>query len=686
MRKISLIIPLLFLFIFTANSQNYKFGKVSKEEVLQKEHPIKKNANAAILYRNQKVFYDLDQHDGFTLVTEIHERIKIYNKEGFDWATKKIRKYIGKSDHEEVSQLKGYTYNIIDGKLEEEKLRNDEIFEEESSKYWEYTKFTMPAVAEGSVIEYTYQVRSPFLQAIGKTPLQFSIPLDKLELKLEIPEYLYFSRYQNLKSPLPFKIKEEKKRARFSFSGLKRGTSMNGRVVNHSNTNSVIEYLMNVYKVDMEDVPALKVESHVDNLNTYAAFLDWELQYTKFPNSTVKNYSETWEGVTKSIYSDIGIENELNRDNFYNDELDEIIAGLSDPMMKAEKIFNYVKQTVKWNDYLGFFPDNGTKKAFKEGSGNTGDINLLLISMLKYANLKAYPILLSTPSNGVPLFPTRDGFNYIIAGLEIDGNIVLLDATDPMTGIGELPKRARNWQGRLIKEKGESAWVNLMPNYLSENSIKMNYKFDGSKIVGWNRNDYSRLFAKDFRTEHGDSEVKNNIEKRIQGISGIEISDYKAENKNKLGSEITESFEFELSSAAESIGDKIYFQPLLFEALSENPFKSEERIYPVFFDFPEIKSYTINIMIPDGYKIVSLPESLALRLGEDDGEFKFIINGNGNVIRLISNVTLKKTAYLAEEYKFLKKFYANIIKKHSEAIVLEKIKQDGNIERTESGR
>ncbi|MGA8853368.1 MAG: transglutaminase, partial [Christiangramia sp.] len=423
-----------------------------------------------------------------------------------------------------------------------------------------------------------------------------------------------------------------------------------------------------------------------DNLNTYAAFLDWELQYTKFPNSTVKNYSETWEGVTKSIYSDIGIENELNRDNFYNDELDEIIAGLSDPMMKAEKIFNYVKQTVKWNDYLGFFPDNGTKKAFKEGSGNTGDINLLLISMLKYANLKAYPILLSTPSNGVPLFPTRDGFNYIIAGLEIDGNIVLLDATDPMTGIGELPKRARNWQGRLIKEKGESAWVNLMPNYLSENSIKMNYKFDGSKIVGWNRNDYSRLFAKDFRTEHGDSEVKNNIEKRIQGISGIEISDYKAENKNKLGSEITESFEFELSSAAESIGDKIYFQPLLFEALSENPFKSEERIYPVFFDFPEIKSYTINIMIPDGYKIVSLPESLALRLGEDDGEFKFIINGNGNVIRLISNVTLKKTAYLAEEYKFLKKFYANIIKKHSEAIVLEKIKQDGNIERTESGR
>ncbi|MGA8855395.1 MAG: DUF3857 domain-containing protein, partial [Christiangramia sp.] len=192
MRKISLIIPLLFLFIFTANSQNYKFGKVSKEEVLQKEHPIKKNANAAILYRNQKVFYDLDQHDGFTLVTEIHERIKIYNKEGFDWATKKIRKYIGKSDHEEVSQLKGYTYNIIDGKLEEEKLRNDEIFEEESSKYWEYTKFTMPAVAEGSVIEYTYQVRSPFLQAIGKTPLQFSIPLDKLELKLEIPEYLYF--------------------------------------------------------------------------------------------------------------------------------------------------------------------------------------------------------------------------------------------------------------------------------------------------------------------------------------------------------------------------------------------------------------------------------------------------------------------------------------------------------------
>ena len=306
--------------------------------------------------------------------------------------------------------------------------------------------------------------------------------------------------------------------------------------------------------------------------------------------------------------------------------------------------------------------------------------------MLKYANLEANPVLVSTPSNGVPLFPTRDGFNYIVAGVMLEGSLFLMDATDPSAGIGEIPKRARNWQGRLIKEGGDSEWINLMPNYVSENSLRMNIKFEGSTAIGRNYRNYNGLSAKKFREDHSEQEKNNGIDERLGFVPNIEISEYEIENKGKLGAEIVEKFEFKIPSAADIIGDKIYLKPLLYEGIQENPYKDEKRSYPLFFDFPEVKKYVVNIMLPDGYKVVSLPESAIFKLGEDDGEFKFIVTASGNIIRLSSHLMIKKTGYLPQEYDFLKKFYTNIIKKHGEAIVLEKTIEDGNSERAESGR
>ena len=62
----------------------------------------------------------------------------------------------------------------------------------------------------------------------------------------------------------------------------------------------------------------------------------------------------------------------------------------------------------------------------KKGVGNSGDINLNLINMLNYAGLIANPILVSTKSHGIPLFPTLEGFNYVIAGVELNGSLYLL--------------------------------------------------------------------------------------------------------------------------------------------------------------------------------------------------------------------------------------------------------------------
>lgn len=661
--KIKLLIA-FFLVGGIAAAQNFKFGKVSEEEVMEKVHPNDSTADAAVLYKYERVYYDYVAGSGFKLVTEVEERIKIYNKDGFDWATKEIRTYENGGKREDVSRIKGTTYNMVDGKLEEVDLDKDQVITENSSRFYGKTKFTMPAVKEGSVIEYKYNIYSPFIANINDTNLQLSIPINKIYVSVKIPEFLIFGKYFNTRSPLNIPIVEG---------------SDSYRLQN-------MDYLQSTYVIDQENIPALKEEPHVDYIKNYAANIKWELQIVKIPNQPLENLSSTWEGVVKTIYNDHGVSKEVNKTGFFEEELDPLLASLTKPKDKARAIFEFVKLKMQWNDYIGYNSDLGTKKAYKEGKGNTADINLLLTAMLKYAGLKSHPVLLSTPANGIPLFPTRSGFNYVVSSVELSDGIYLLDATDRSASMGELPKRARNWQGRLIREDGSSGWIDLNPKYRSSRVSRFNIMLEGDQIVGKHFLTLDGLHAKNFRSSHAGEKTEELIASLSEQHPDCEISEYKIQNIEKLGASVKENYEFTTYAGKEQIGDKIYMKPLMFETMMENPFKADERTYPIFFDFPSENKKLINIMVPEGYEVISLPESQIVKLKENAGEFKYLVSSNENFIRIESNLSLNQTVFNSTEYDYLKKFYNNIIEKQNETIVLGKISDNGTEERAESGR
>lgn len=653
-------------------AQNFKFGKVSKEELKEKVHPTNKEADAAVLYRSQRTYYDFNEGVGFTLITEVHERIKIYTKDGFEWATKEISYSRNDDVAEKVSNVKGYTYNLVEGKVVDEKLRNNGIFEEEASNYRMKTKFTMPAINEGSVIEYSYTLRSPFITTIDVTPLQYTIPINKLDLQIEIPEFFGFKYHFNPRSSLYFSVKTNSKTFRYSTNSTVRKYERAG--VSHSNKTSKLEFVQNVYSIEEEGIPALKAEDYIDYLNNYAAFVTWELQFTKFPNSKIENYSSTWEGVAKSIYDDAGLRGELNRTGFFEEDIDALLVGIVDAPSKAQAIFNFVRNKVKWNDYLGFVTENGVKKAYKEGQGNVGDINILLTSMLNYAGLQADPVLVSTRNNGIPLFPTRNGYNYIVSGFHFNGGIILLDATDSNVGFGDLPYRARNWQGRIIRKDGSSDWVSLMPNYKSQSIRTVNFKFNEDlSLTGKCSKLYSGLEAKSYRDNYTPLNMDEYVKVLEKNKGNILINDVSKENEKLIGEEIKESYSFELKDAVEKISDKIYLKPLLFTAMSENPFKSEEREYPIFFNHPKVETNTINLMIPMGYEVEHVPESGITNFKNGALVYKYVIIQNGNFLRIESVLEMKDIVFSPVDYQNLKDFYSLMVEKQTEAIVLKKI-------------
>ncbi len=668
-------ILLLFLFcIATIKAQDYKYGKVSKAEVTESEHPINPEANAAILFKSSKTYYDYVSNKGFVLTTDVLERIKIYNKDGFDWATKEISLYTSGNDEEKVIGIKGETYNIENGKLVSLKLEKDGIFEEKENKYRNKKKITMPGIKEGSVIEYKYTITSPFVSSIDKIQLQYSIPLNKLEVTVKVPEYFIFKKHFNPKSTLQFLIKESSKNVTYNKSQIVRESDSRGWVTNSRSKNSKLVYKENIFSIEKEDIPALKKEEYVDYLKNYAASLNWELLYTKFPSGVVENYSENWDDVIKKIYNNNEFGRELKDTKYFAEDLDQLLSSIHVTKDKINSIFQFVKSKVKWNDYIGYYTDNGVRDAYKEGSGNLADINLMLTSMLKYAGLDANPVLLSTKNNGIPIFPTRSGFNYVVASVELNDEIILLDASDKYNIPGMLPDYARNWLGRLVKEDGTSEWVDLMSKMTSEYKTILKIEVeDDLHINGKVTNILDGYFAKDFRDNFISLNEEDHIRKLEEEKGDIVISSLETKNANTLDQSIRESYDFKLNNGIEKIGNNIYMKPLFFLTQESNPFKSDERIYPIYFNYPSIVSNTVYVKIPETYEIESVPENEMITINNDGAVFKLMVAASGSYLKIDSELQLNTVLYLPEEYDALKNFYSRMVQKNSETIVLKRI-------------
>ncbi len=664
-----LIVPILCTITLSVQSQEVKFGRISKTELSEKFNEKDSSAVATYLYKSQKSYFEYEQSLGFKLITDVHERIKIYAKDGFKYATKKVNLYKNRTDIEKISSLKAITFNLAGNSIEETKLKKDGEFDTELSEFYDQKSFTMPKVREGSVIEYKYRITSPFLSNVDEFVLQHDIPIKHLVASMETPEYLNYRI--NIKGFLPVRPKKESKPGAIRLKSKSRSNVTTAARTNFSS--ETINYKKYVDFYELLDVPALADEPFVNNMDNYRSAVKYELSSTQFPNSIMKNYSNTWKGVVKTIYQNTNFGIELNKEGYYEKDLEGSISGVDDAMKKVSLIYDFVRSRVKWNGHYGKYTNDGVRKAYNEKVGNVAEINLMLTSMLRYAGLKANPVLISTRDNGIPLFPTREGYNYVIAGIEYDGDIILLDATSRYSSINVLPIRTLNWEGRLIMENGDSKTISMTPKVKSQDMVMMEVKLnDDGSIKGKMRQQYKSHNAFLFRTKYNKGTEEAFLEQEEKDNFDVEISNYELKNINDLNKPIVQSYDFAKEDVLEVISSKIYFPPLFHLAENENPFKLENREYPVDFGFPWKDKYIVNTIIPEGYHVVSLPESKIISLPDNLGIFKYTIKSNETTINLKAELVFNVATIPAQYYQTLKEFYRQLVEKETEKVVLSK--------------
>ena len=301
------------------------------------------------------------------------------------------------------------------------------------------------------------------------------------------------------------------------------------------------------------------------------------------------------------------------------------------------------------------------------------DINLLLITMLRSQGINANPVLVSTRSNGIPLYPTRNGFNYVVCMVQNGQNYILLDASEPYSMVNVLPEKELNWRGRLVMGDGTSDWVSLRPNSQARETTSLNVQFnDDFSVKGKVRQSMTSNIALRYRKKYALMSQDDHIKSIESGKGAIEVSEINFENASDITEPVKLSYNYELSDAIDDIGGKVYFSPMLFMATKENPFKLDERNYPIDFTMPILDKYVVNVEMPEGYKVEALPKSEIIDFKEGAAKFSYIAKENGKYLQFVINFDLKTSLIDPVDYGVFKQFFEKMIEKQAEQVVLTK--------------
>ncbi len=667
------------LFTFITLTVNYaqgekiNYGTIEEADLTMTSYPLDSSAAAVILYDKGSTDLDYDKGLGeFQYIFERHLRIKILDKAGLKWADFAFNLYESGRSREKISKFNGTVYTLKDGKVEETSVNSDDLLSERISENNVQKKIAFPKVQVGSIIELKYSKYSPFYSSLVDWQFQYEIPVRYSEYQIYHPEWFtYKTKFKGYDLQYLTALDLPTENSSVTFNRRIEGDATYG-------ASSRLDYKRMRAGWVAKEMPAFVKEAYISTVDNFLVSVDFELAATNLPGANWTSYSKTWEELGSTMMESLyfGKQMTKGKTKFVADEVKSAIAGKTKPIEKISAIYTHLKSKMAWNDYQNTFATSSLKEAYKKGKGNTADINLTLLGMLRHAGFTADPVLLSTKGNGFlnPLFPTLRQFNYVIVRVEVEpGKYMLLDATNKDLPMNLLPTKCINDQGLLVRSEGIK-WINLKPtgkyNLTRAFDLSLNEEMEWEGSMKVRCKDYAAYNMREtYVAEDNEAAYIASIESDNEGLS---IEDSKIEGMNDITKGVKESYKVNFSNQVMDGGDLLYFNPMLTFASDENPFKLKERTYPVDYPYPQSKVYSIQYTIPEGYVVDEMPEAKQIALPDKGGQFSYSVKIQGDKIMVLSQFKIHKNLFLPEEYQALKEFYNIIINKHSEQVVLKK--------------
>lgn len=358
-----------------------------------------------------------------------------------------------------------------------------------------------------------------------------------------------------------------------------------------------------------------------------------------------------------------------------------IIKGLSSDKEKAQAIYNWVQDNIKYVAFEegldGFVPRKAADVCSKR-FGDCKDMASLLTAMLNLAGVKAYFTWIGTRSipytySEVPL-PITD--NHMICAANINNEWIFLDATDPNCRFG-FPTSGIQGKQALISITDKKYELITVPIVPAEKNIITDSTFleiDNNTLLGSSKVDYDGYFGSDVYNSliynKGDDERVYARRRLAKGSNKFIMKDYAITLSDTLKRIANISGTFEIKDYVKSVGDEMYINLNLEKLFYTTVIDTVKRKVPIENEY----LYTINqihaLTVPAKYVIDYCPDNFSV----ENSMISFSINYKrlpGKVLAT-QKLVIKKLLFNPEEFKELNAAILQISKAYKEQLVLKK--------------
>jgi len=501
---------------------------------------------------------------------------------------------------------------------------------------------SMPEVMEGSIIEYKATIKRHKLIDEDKFTVNYSLqesdPIIKAGFSLVVPK----DRGINIKT-----INDKYNIFNAQMEPFVEAIGEN-----------------NVYRWDFSDIPQILPESNmvpyswvnpiflVSNFDSWQQIYDW------------------WWDLAKD---------KMVADNHIKQKVKELIKDKTHDSEKAEAIAHFCSEKIRYvaveYGQAGYEPHQA-QEIYQNKYGDCKDQVILLITMLKEAGIKAYPVLIGTKK--LPELPKDFPillFNHAIAAVElIDGTYTFIDPTAQTCSFGDLPGGDQDRTVMLFKDK--EFILMKTPQFQSDkNSIykELNIKINHDESIVASRKVISSGFfdqGQRYWLKYTPPQlIEEFLQESIQDISiAAQLEDYKIVNLEKLGKPVELKYNFKGAHYLTKSGPARILP--LFSHIDTSLVAKNERRYPLDLSLPYKKEIIFSVEIPQKYKIKYVPENTQF-----DNEWLYFTNCyevKGQKLYFSQTKVNKTSIVNTEQYSEFKNSLEALAKKVDQRVILEK--------------
>lgn len=367
---------------------------------------------------------------------------------------------------------------------------------------------------------------------------------------------------------------------------------------------------------EAHNVPPVNYYGDAPPSSYFLTHVIFYIQKVKTAQGITEPYLGTPKELAKHYYSNIA-DVDVAGGKEVKAVTDSLIKDIKLPVDKAKAIYKFVQQSVRYiafEEGMGGFIPRNPELVCSRRYGDCKDKAALLISMLRYAGLKAQFTWIGSRQlpyrySEVPLPITDD---HMICALELDGKTIFLDATDSYIPF-ETPASHIQGKEAFIVTSQDQYRILTVPTADPAYSL-----FDDTT--------YLRIENKMLKGKiriHTTGYETNDLMHRLETRTGKAREDflqsycYRGNNKvsvknmridiDTAANHAVITADFDLPDYARFLSNEVYINLNLLKLYSNKEIDYPRRKIPIEYDFKSTMRHVVVLDLTDGYKVSELP-------------------------------------------------------------------------------